>query len=247
MIRRLWRHVAFLDLDIPPSDEVIASGKYILSDAVHWKQGATYEHGKVKTFSAKIHAEQPGLKTATWYMRVSEHGPEDGTFDDFWEGLGSEHTLHEKEYIPDIDKVTLIKAADPGVMWNLHYTFHPAIISPRTFTVLLVSHLEAEKPRQGWIVSVPFDSRSDSSLASMEQPGVRGRYAAVERILELEDGRVEWRMATSSTPGGAIPDFLSGPSIPKTISHDVKHFLQWLQKRRQQDTIANDSSPPAQN
>lgn len=40
---------------------------------------------------------------------------------------------------------------------------------------------------------------------------------SVERYQELEDGSLEWRMATCSTPGGSIPGWLSERSIPGEI------------------------------
>lgn len=45
------------------------------------------------------------------------------------------------------------------------------------------------------IVSIPIDLSSDPELSKLEEPGVRGFYAAVERIKELDDGKVEWRCA----------------------------------------------------
>lgn len=117
-------------------------------------------------------------------------------------------------YIPEITKATMLQSIEPGVMegpyftssmrvsmsligccdlvWSIHYGL-TAPFSPRTFTVLIVTHLEAVSPRQGWVISIPFDTRSDEALMSLEEKGVRGRYAAVERIRELEDGHVEWR------------------------------------------------------
>jgi hypothetical protein len=69
-----------------------------------------------------------------------------------------------------------------------------------------------------WIISLPVDLSSDPELAQLEEKGVRGRYVSVERLLELPDGKVEWRMATSSTPGGNIPTFVAERSMPSKIS-----------------------------
>jgi hypothetical protein len=41
---------------------------------------------------------------------------------------------------------------------------------------------------------------------------------SVERIMELDDGRVEWRMGTSSMPGGNIPAFIAEASMAKSIA-----------------------------
>lgn len=48
---------------------------------------------------------------------------------------------------------------------------------------------------------------------------MKGKYAAVEWIKELDDGRVEWRMATTSEPGGMIPGFLASGAIPGAIAN----------------------------
>ena len=68
------------------------------------------------------------------------------------------------------------------------------------------------------IVSIPIDLSADEELAKIEEKGTKGRYVSVERLLELEDGKVEWRMATSSIPGGSIPSFVSESSMPGQIA-----------------------------
>lgn len=98
------------------------------------------------------------------------------------------------------------------------------------------------------VVSIPIDlsSPEDAELAKLEEKGVKGRYASIERIVELEDGSTEWRMATSSTPGGSIPTWLAESSMAGKISEvrssfrcfychdvqrslqDVPHFMKWL-------------------
>lgn len=68
------------------------------------------------------------------------------------------------------------------------------------------------------IVSIPIDLSVDEELAKIEEMGTKGRYVSVERLLELGDGKIEWRMATSSTPGGRIPSFVSEHSLPGQIA-----------------------------
>jgi hypothetical protein len=53
----------------------------------------------------------------------------------------------------------------------------------------------------------------------LDETGVRGRYAAVERITESTNGKTQWEMATSSTPGGSIPGFIAERAIPSQIAH----------------------------
>ncbi|KAG8923318.1 hypothetical protein FRC01_012895 [Tulasnella sp. 417] len=188
-----------------------------------------------------------------WHLRVTRHGPEDGTFSDFWNALGSNHAENElhahvlilafgghtlsgpamARYIPELSKATMMQAIDP--VWSLHYALSSPF-SPRTFTVLMVTHLEAVSPRQGWIISIPFDPRGDEALLSLEERGVRGRYAAVERLRELEDGTVEWRVATTTTIGGFVPDWVTARAVPKAIAEDVLQFLAWMRQRRERAT-----------
>ena len=96
---------------------------------------------------------------------------------------------------------------------------------------------------------------------------------SVERLQELDNGKVEWRMATSSTPGGNIPQFVADSSMASTISHvrirarsrllrralriranvslsfappqDVRHFLTWLHKNRPAAPAGSTEAPAA--
>lgn len=70
------------------------------------------------------------------------------------------------------------------------------------------------------VVSVPIalSSPEDDDLAALEEKGVKGRYASVERILELPGDKVEWRMAVSGSSGGLIPQFIADSVMPKEVS-----------------------------
>jgi hypothetical protein len=152
---------------------------------------------------------------------------------DVWEGRYDSDAIHGR-FIPTIDKATEVKKISPTqTIWTLYYTF-PLPISPRVFTVLQVTQLTLA-PRTGLvfvvyqpiplvtchpriIISIPIDLTSEPELLKLEEKGVKGRYVAVERILELDDGKVEWKMATSSAPGGNIPAFVSERSLPGQIA-----------------------------
>ena len=51
---------------------------------------------------------------------------------------------------------------------------------------------------------------------------------SVERLLELGDGRTEWKMATSSDPGGLIPNFLAESALPSKIAQVYIFFVPYL-------------------
>ncbi|KAF7304955.1 DUF3074 domain-containing protein [Mycena kentingensis (nom. inval.)] len=224
--------------NIPGDDEILAEAETLLDSVTTWKEGKTY-HGNVKTYS-RPKGKDDG---APWHARVSVHKPEEATLLEMWEKLGKDKALNEAKFIPDIAKVTKVQdISDSRKIWTLYYTFSPPIISPRVFTVVQITRL-SELPRSGVIVSIPVDLSGDQELAKLEEKGVRGRYVSVERLLELPDGTTEWRMATSSTPGGSIPTFfvevmtvskrsppltITWKSLDSKIAEDVPHFLQWL-------------------
>jgi len=78
--------------DFPSEDVIIAAGKRILDSTKSWKQGKTY-HGVVKTFS---HPKGPG-DGGGWHCRLSEHEPEQVSFDQMWEKLGENNAMSELE------------------------------------------------------------------------------------------------------------------------------------------------------
>ncbi|KAF9014103.1 hypothetical protein BDQ17DRAFT_1342074 [Cyathus striatus] len=206
-----------------PSDEIIlAEAENILKSASTWKAGKKF-YDQVQTYSKP---KGPG-DDAPWHLRVSEHPADEVTFDQMWEKLGKDKANNEKEYIHQIKKVTKVKELSPtATIWTMYYTFMPPI-SPRVFTELQVCILSESSPRVGTIISLPVDLSEDEELAKLEEQGVHGRYASVERITELENGSTEWRLAVTSTPGGSIPSFLAESSMSKTIAQDVPSFLNW--------------------
>ena len=57
---------------------------------------------------------------------------------------------------------------------------------------------------QSIIVSVPVDVSTDAEMAKAETKGARGRYVAVERIQELENGKIEWRFVNDHSTVGQM-------------------------------------------
>ncbi|KAF9246465.1 hypothetical protein BU15DRAFT_40332 [Melanogaster broomeanus] len=220
--------------EIPAEDTIIALGKELIASTPTWKKGKTFAQGSVVTL---YHPKGPG-DGAPWHCRVSEHTKEDATFDEFWSKLGVNKAENEKEFVGAIKKVAEVKRISATQsIWTLYYTFPPPV-SPRVFTVLQTTYLDESSPRSGLIVSIPIDLSSNEELARIEEKGTKGRYVSVERLLETEDGKVEWRMATSSSPGGMIPSFVSESSIPGQISADVPHFLKWFRTIRGKGAIS---------
>lgn len=86
------------------------------------------------------------------------------------------------------------------------------------------------------IISIPVDLSGQDDLFKMEEKGVRGRYVSVERLLELENGNTEWRMATSGSSGGLLPGFLTDSMMPSSIAK-VSYFFSPSESTKLQSII----------
>lgn len=219
--------------DIPPESTIISLGNELLATTDSWRKGKTFAKGKVLT----LHRPPGYGDESSWYCRVSRHDKEDATFDEFWSKLGVNKAENEKQFVSAIKQVAEVKRISATQsIWTLYYTYPPPV-SPRVFTVLQTTYLNSAAPRSGLIISIPIDLSEDEELAKIERKGVRGRYVAVERLLELDDGKVEWRMATSASPGGMIPSFIAKSSMPGQIAADVTHFLKWFHTIRNSTAV----------
>ena len=144
-------------------------------------------------------------------------------------------------YIEAVKKATLVKRiSETQEIWTMYYEFASFGVSPRVFTVLQVTHYDSSDPKTGCVrpsshiviilsefivqlfnsifVSIPVDLSSNPELAKLEEKGVKGRYVNVESVKELSSGNTEWRMATSSSPGGSIPTFIVESTMASFIS-----------------------------
>ncbi|KZV84243.1 hypothetical protein EXIGLDRAFT_727455 [Exidia glandulosa HHB12029] len=218
---------------IPSRDALLAAAHALFPGTgtpEGWKKGKIFNHS-VQSLYRKATDSSTG---ANWHGRISVHGPDECTFEQFWDGLGRDKASNEAEYMPEIKAATLLKTlhAETDTIWSMHYVFPPPL-QPRVFTVLQSVHRSDD---EFWIVQLPVDVTSDAEMAAkdhgIQDPKVvRGRYASVERLRKTADGKTEWLMATCSAAGGNIPQFVQEMSIPGQIAHDVPRFLEWAKKR----------------
>ena len=159
-----------------------------------------------------------------WYSRRSVH--KNHTYEQFRKGLYINHALNEKEYIHDIIETRKLEGTSDGKVeiWQSTYNM-PALINNRTFVSVIYIFENTEIP-EFYVVSRP----ALHPLSKIVKGAVRGYYESVERVKKLENGEIEWIMATTSDAGGYIPTFLSELAMPSKISEDVPAFLSWLDK-----------------
>lgn len=143
-----------------------------------------------------------------------------------------DHSLHEKEYVESCAESKLIQVIEPGVLeiWQTRYHL-PFPTTNRDFVFLLLTveipePFESSEKRAFQVISIPVDHPE----ALVEKGWVRGKYVAVEQVVEDADA-VIWRMATASDAGGSIPRFITELAMPGKIAEDVPSFVGWLGKR----------------
>jgi hypothetical protein len=80
---------------LPTDEQALAAGRELLEASNGWKKGKMYQNNTVQTCS-RPKGTGDG---ASWHCRVSEHSPEEVTFDEFWGKIGINHSENEKEYV----------------------------------------------------------------------------------------------------------------------------------------------------
>lgn len=83
-----------VNIELPSEDQVVAAGKVLLESTTEWKKGKVYQK-VVQTYN---HAKGPN-DGAPWHCRISEHEPQDATFDEFWSKLGIDHSENEMKCV----------------------------------------------------------------------------------------------------------------------------------------------------
>ncbi|KAG9056430.1 hypothetical protein FS842_010701 [Serendipita sp. 407] len=226
--------------DVPSKQTLIDVMIPLLVESESWPAGRTYKeehHGSTFEVSTFSRQKQAG-DGAMWHGRASDHSKEStGGWDSFWQGIGVNHTAHEQEYFVELDQVKKLKVLNTDQeIWTTHYALR-APAGDRIFTVLVTTHVVTHPEnglRTGYVMTVPIDVSSEVELVQQEFRGTRGSYAAIEHVKELPDGGVNWRMITTSTPGGYIPQFIVEKQMPGKIKEDVAAFMGWLAKRREE-------------
>lgn len=85
--------------DAPTKEALLESMVPLIEESESWPQGAKYEEKQWHITTQTFTRARTAKDGAAWHGRVSEHSKEHGgEFEPFWNGLGVNHSLHEKEY-----------------------------------------------------------------------------------------------------------------------------------------------------
>ncbi|KAF8323958.1 hypothetical protein DL93DRAFT_58596 [Clavulina sp. PMI_390] len=228
----------------PTFERLLDRTRALTAASANWEAGKTV--GGVRTFSLKP-LEGKGPR---WWARVSEHEPRHGksSFDLLYAMFTKDRFQNEREFNKNLESAQYLKNCQWGEVWSLHYVF-PAPISPRSSTILTVTHLETVTPRIFWVISIPFKVDADDiALSLFVEAGVPAQVCSVERFRELDGGRCEWLCASTMSPGGSIPLWLSEHFALKrttSIVPKVDQFLEKPPKARSTRGSASKTAPAA--
>lgn len=79
--------------EIPSEDQLLQAGRELIESTLKWKHTKDYCKGVVKGYSAQKQADDD----ESWFCRVSEHTPDEASFDEMWFGLGTNKPEHERK------------------------------------------------------------------------------------------------------------------------------------------------------
>lgn len=207
------------------------------------------------------------LDPETWMCRRSVHtdAAMKGTasWAEFVRCFRDEHAEAEDAFTPNVMRTHEalvwdcggVEATEGGVVWGSftlkvvemrHRIGRP--MKDRTFPVLqMVADASGpgnnEKKRDEFLVvsvPVPDFNTAEASLLAKEKGAQIARYVSVERIRKLDDGKIEWLMATASDAGGMLPAWIQNMAMPGVVWKDVPLFLGWIATERGKRNIAKD-------
>lgn len=207
-----------------PRQTLLADAQQILKSIPNWNVGKThYEHTNHAT---KITHDT--IDGDYWCARHSVL--KDLPIDKFKSAIigtteiGFTHSDHELHYVHEIELMevrNIKKYEDNGWSYTIHAIYDFGFpLNKRLFNELVhvfVSNDEA------LVVSVPIEG---------EIEGVLGSYVSVEEIKWGNGDSVEWTVATTSKPGGIVPDWVTRLSIGGAIAKDVPNVLEYIESKK---------------
>lgn len=184
------------------------------------------------------------ITTETWALRQSIHKDDKtkgtASWNEFVRCFKEQHAEAEKAFTPSVISTTRLQEWDcsgisvqfEGVTWadwtlKREESVHdlPGPLSKRVFPVLQAT-ASAQGRREFLVVQIavrPEDKNADP---------VQGAYSSVERVREVEDGRIEWIMGMTSDVKGMVPMAVQRVGIGGMVAKDVDFFMGWIGTER---------------
>ncbi|KAI0385834.1 hypothetical protein F5Y04DRAFT_276357 [Hypomontagnella monticulosa] len=201
------------------------------------------------------------VRPETWCCRRSVHEDDAKTgtaaWSEFVHSFRDAHAESERAFTPDCVGAhqaltwdcTGVEVEEGGQTWTgfkllveeMRHRVGRPVLRDRTFPVLQMTcgTGSSGEGEEFVVVSIPvpdFGAKSQASRLASEKGALVAVYVSVERIRKMEDGKVEWLMATASDAGGALPAWVQNLAAPGVIWKDVPLFLGWIAKERRKGT-----------
>ncbi|KAI2602022.1 hypothetical protein GGR54DRAFT_626081 [Hypoxylon sp. NC1633] len=199
------------------------------------------------------------VRPETWCCRRSVHEDKaargTAAWPEFERCFRDEHAETERKFTPaclaarqalewDCGGFEATAGADDGgltyarftlVVEEMRHRIGRPVLRDRTFPVLQMT-CAATTQQEFLVVSIPvpdFGARSPASTLASEKGAQVAFYVSVERFRRLDDGNIEWLMATASDAAGALPAWVQNMAAPGVIWKDVPLFLGWIGRERE--------------
>ncbi|KAL6450056.1 hypothetical protein SBY92_001997 [Candida maltosa Xu316] len=136
--------------------------------------------------------------------------------------IGSTHSDHEMKYIHQIKSIDVSNITTYPDGWSYRliadYSFGMGLKQRRFIEDIHVY----EFPDSGYVISIPhLDNDDDDGF-------VRAKYHSIEKLMWDDDDEIKWIMATTSSAGGFIPDWMTNWKLPTEIAKDVPAVLHCI-------------------
>ncbi|KAI5963177.1 uncharacterized protein KGF55_002969 [Candida pseudojiufengensis] len=136
--------------------------------------------------------------------------------------IGFTHSNHELNYVHPIKEMiveNLKKYDDNGWSYIIHALYEFGFpLTKRFFNQLVEIYIANDR---ALIVSVPIKGKED---------GVLGTYVSIEEI-KWTSNSVDWLVATTSSAGGLVPDFLTKLRLADELVKDVPEVLAYINSK----------------
>ncbi|GMM50559.1 hypothetical protein DASB73_015170 [Starmerella bacillaris] len=205
----------YSETQLPDSLELIQKAQEFISVDNGWN------HSKILN---RAHIFNKWHGNDYWCMRVSNHIHI--TYEDMLATIFHNHTENEKDYMDSIESYKSMDPSKDGSWQSKVVTYKLPFPFAKRDMVFWMVHEESFLDNQFLIITLPRDTTVENC---------KGMYVAIEEVTRLEDGGIQWSMATTSEAGGLIPRFIQRMALPGAIANDIPQFEKWINKKKKEN------------
>lgn len=229
-------------IDYLDSQALLKESKQIIDSVTTWKKSKLYNYDLVSGKKVAVQTYTSTINNDYWCARDSSLKELSHEKKQVYQNLlkyivGSTvdqhktHTEYETKYVDEIYDYKLepasLKNSDENTITykgQMYYKFQFPL--QRRIFHELVHIVKAKDESHAYVITLALDP---SLFANKEPSFVPARYTSIEKIAYDEDkNELVWSMATCSSPGGLVPDWITKMGLPPAVAKDVPHFLNWV-------------------